>query len=100
MMIMKAIFITYDQAHDEHVLDVLDKYSCRGYTRWSEVSGRGSATGDPHLGSHAWPSTNMALIAMTPDEKVAGVLAALRTLDRESPLLGLRAFVWNVEQSI
>lgn len=97
---MKAIFITFDQAHNEHVLEILEKNNCRGYTRWAEVTGRGSRTGDPHLGSHAWPSTNSAIIAIAPDEKVAPVMARLRQLDESTPLLGLRAFVLPVEQWI
>lgn len=97
---MKAIFITYDQAHNEHILEILEKNNCRGYTRWDEVTGRGSITGDPHLGSHAWPSTNSAIITIIADEKCAGLLARLREIDKASPLLGLRAFAWDVEQSI
>ncbi len=97
---MKAIFITFDQAHADHILEVLEKNNCRGFTRWEDVTGRGSVSGDPHLGSHAWPSTNSAIIAMAQDEKVEGVLSRLRELDADSPLLGLRAFVWNIEQSI
>lgn len=99
-LFMKAIFITYDQAHHEAVIDVLTRLSCRGFTSFGEVQGRGSKTGDPHLGTHAWPSIASATITIVQDDRVASVLERLRQLDKEKPLLGLRAFVWNIESSI
>ena len=52
---MKAVFIACDQAHHEDVLTLLTHFNCRGYTAFGQVTGRGSQTGDPHLGSHAGP---------------------------------------------
>ena len=50
---MKSIFIAYDQAHHEAIIDVLDRCSCRGFTSFGTVQGRGSVKGEPHYGSHA-----------------------------------------------
>lgn len=97
---MKAIFITYDQAHHEAVIEALTRLSCRGFTSFGEVQGRGSKTGDPHYGSHAWPSIASATISIVEDERVDSVLQRLKELDEFKPLLGLRAFVWNIEKSI
>lgn len=97
---MKSVLITFDQAHFERILDILEKNNCRGYTSWNEVTGRGSRGGEPHYGSHAWPSMNSAIITMVDDHRVDPLLDALAAIDRESPLLGLRAFAWNIEKSI
>lgn len=97
---MKSVFITYDQAHSEGVIEALNSSLCRGYTLLPEVAGKGSRTGDPHLGSHAWPSMNEAVITICEDERVQPLLTRLRKLDMENPLLGLRAFVWNIEDMI
>lgn len=97
---MKAIFIAYDQAHHEAVIEILDRTSCRGFTTFGEVQGRGSKTGDPHYGTHAWPSLASSMLTIVDDSKVEPLLARLRALDESKPLLGLRAFVWNVENSI
>lgn len=97
---MKTVFITYDQAHHDGVADVLKSSLCRGYTYFPEIGGCGSQTGEPHLGSHAWPALNEAVITVCEDDRVQPLLDRLRKLDIENPLLGLRAFVWNVEQSI
>ena len=97
---MKTIFITYDRALHDLVIEALDASNVRGYTLLSDVSGRGTKTGDPHLGSHAWPTLNDALFTIVEDSQTDPLLKRLRQLDIDNPLLGLRAFVWNVEQSI
>ena len=97
---MKSVFITYDQAHQENVIEALNDSNIRGYTLFEQTGGRGSKTGDPHLGSHAWPSMNSAIITVIDDFKVPIILERLKKLDSDNPMLGLRAFVWNVEQSI
>ena len=93
---MKALFVACDQAMYDSVMQLMDELAVRGFTGWEELIGRGSATGDPHLGSHAWPAMNSALIAMVEDEKAVEFLARLRKLDEENPNQGLRAFAWNV----
>ena len=97
---MKSVFITFDQAFYERIMSILDRQNCRGFTYLEQVQGRGSKTGDPHYGSHAWPSMCSAIITMVDDAKVDTLLAALHALDVETEQLGLRAFVWNVEKTI
>lgn len=97
---MKTVFITYDQAHHENVIEALNESNTRGYTIVEQVGGRGTKTGEPHLGSHAWPSMNSAVFTVVEDSQVEPLLRRLKKLDSDNPMLGLRAFVWNVEQSI
>lgn len=97
---MKAILITFDQAHYNHIIEILEHNSCRGFTSWQQVSGRGSHDGEPHFGSHAWPSLASAIITMVEDKRVDAVLERLKALDDERPKLGLRAFVWPIEATI
>lgn len=97
---MKAIFIAYDQAHHDNIVDVLTRSNCRGFTSFGTVQGRGSNDGEPHYGTHAWPSLATATLTIVDDSKVDNVLEKLRELDTEKPRLGLRAFVWDVEKSI
>ena len=97
---MKSVFIAYDQALDEYVQEALQASLCKGFTMFPNVLGKGSVNGEPHLGSHAWPSTNMSVLTICSDEKVQPLLDRLHVIDVKNPLLGLRAFVWNVEQTI
>ena len=97
---MKSVFIVYDQAHQENVIEALDDTNVRGYTFFEQVGGRGTKGGDPHLGSHAWPSMNSSILTIVEDEQVQPLLKRLQKLDDDNPMLGLRAFVWAVEKSI
>jgi hypothetical protein len=97
---MKTVFIAYDQAHQENVIEALNESNVRGYTFFEQAGGRGTKGGDPHLGSHAWPSMNSAIITVIDDDRVAPLLKRLKNLDDDNPMLGLRAFVWACEQSI
>ena len=97
---MKAIFIAFDQAYTERVIDVLERSNCRGFTQWEQVMGRGTKTGEPHYGSHAWPSLASSILTMVEDSRVDIVLEKLHEMDVATPKLGLRAFVWNVEKTI
>lgn len=97
---MKSIFIAFDQAHYERIVDMLERSNCRGYTAWEQVTGRGTVDGEPHYGSHAWPSMAGAILTVVEDHRVPIVLAKLRAFNEERPKLGLRAFVWNVEEQI
>ena len=94
---MKAIFISYNQAYGEEIVEVLESNGQRGFTRWDDIQGRGDVDGEPHFGNHAWPVMNVAIMTIVPDEKVAPILAELKAKDEAAHDLGLRAFVWNIE---
>ena len=66
---MKSIFIAYDQAYNMEIADVLEQLGCRGFTMWQDIAGRGGYTGEPHLGNHAWPTMNNAILTFVPDER-------------------------------
>lgn len=97
---MKAVMIILDQAHYTQIVEDLAKLNIRGFTSWREVYGKGSKTGEPHFGSHAWPSINNAILTVVEDNRVKPLLDYLKQLDTEYDNLGLRAFVWNVEEMI
>lgn len=97
---MKSILITFDQAYYERIIGLLDRMNCRGFTYWERVQGRGSKTGEPHFGSHAWPSMCSAILTVVEDHRVDPLLDALHVMDKQTEQLGLRAFVWNIERSI
>lgn len=97
---MKSVFIAYDLAHHEAIIEILDRLSCRGFTAFGEVQGRGSVKGEPHYGTHAWPSLASAMITIVPDDRLPVLMKRLHDLDESKPLLGLRAFAWTIEESI
>ena len=42
---MKSVLITFDQAHYVRIIELLDKLSCRGFSYFEQMRGRGSKTG-------------------------------------------------------
>lgn len=94
---MKAIFIVYNQAHTEKVEYIFDKLNIRGFTRWTELTGRGSVDGDPHMNTHTWPEQNTARLTVVEDEMVPKVLEAVKKMDEINKDVGVRAFSWNIE---
>ena len=37
---MKAIFISYNQAYNEEIVEILDARGLSGFTRWENIEGR------------------------------------------------------------
>lgn len=97
---MKAIMIIYNQAHTERVEYMLDKLGIKGYTLWENVQGRGTNTGVPHLGTHTWPEINKSLLTIVDDDKVANVLNNIQRIDAVNEEVGIRAFVWDILQTV
>jgi len=97
---MKAVFISYNQALTEAMDAILSRLHIRGYTKWDLTVGRGSVKGEPHMGTHTWPSMNSSILTIVPDEKVQPLLETLRKLDSKTEEQGTRAFVWNIEDHL
>lgn len=97
---MKALFISYNMTLTERVNWVFDHYGVRGYTLFPLTYGRGSHSGEPHMGSHTWPAMNATVLAVVEDEKMPSVMEALCQLEKESQMQGMRAFVWEVTDQI
>ena len=97
---MKAIFIAYNQAYNEEIAQLLESYGQRGDTKWENIGGRGTETGEPHLGNHAWPTQNHAILTAVDDSLAPKIMEALRKTDADNPLLGLRAYVLPIEDAL
>ncbi len=94
---MKAVFIVYNQSQTEKVEYLFEKLNIRGFTRWTDLTGRGSVDGVPHMNTHTWPEQNTARLAVVEEDAVATILEGVKRLDEVNKDVGIRAFVWNVE---
>ena len=97
---MMAIMIIYNQAHTEKVEYLLDKLGIKGYSLWENVQGRGTSTGVPHLGTHAWPEINKSVLTIVEDDVVDSVLGNVKKIDAINDEVGIRAFVWDVLKTV
>jgi nitrogen regulatory protein PII len=97
---MKAIFIVFNQTNTERIEYLLDYLGVRGFTWWENVQGRGTDDGEPRKGTHTWPEMNSALLTVVDDEKVDDILRGVRKIDKTNKEIGIRAFVWNIENIV
>jgi len=97
---MKAVMIVYNQAHTNTIMEILDNCSVRGFTKWNDVQGRGTNKGEPHYGTHAWPSKNMATLAIVEESIVPLLTEELKKANSQAEDQGLRAFVWEAESVV
>jgi nitrogen regulatory protein PII len=97
---MKAIMIIYNQANTEKIEYMLDKLGIKGYTLWENVQGRGTNTGVPHLGTHAWPEINKSVMTVVEDNLVDKVLDTVKKIDAINEEVGIRAFVWDILKTV
>ena len=92
--------IIYNQAYSEKVEYMLEKLGIKGYTLWENVRGRGTNTGVPHLGTHAWPEINKSVLTIVDDDKVDIVLKNVKRIDEVNEEVGIRAFVWDILKTV
>ncbi len=97
---MKAVFVVFNQANTERVEYLLDTMGIRGYTWWTDVQGRGTNTGEPRMGTHTWPEMNSAVLTIIPDDLVESLLANIRKMDEINLEVGVRAFVWEISETV
>lgn len=97
---MKSVMIIFNQANTGRVEYMLDVLGIRGFTFFEQVQGRGTNTGDPRRGTHAWPEMNSCVITVVEDEKVDTLLESVKKLDLRNEEVGVRAFVWNIEAAV
>ncbi len=97
---MKSVLIVFNQAHTERVEYMLERLEIRGYTWWNEVRGKGSETGEPRMGTHTWPEMNSAALVVIEDKKVEPLLKSIRKMDEINKEVGVRAFVWDILQTV
>lgn len=97
---MVALFIAYNQAFGDEVVEALEACGQRGYTQWLDIQGRGGVDGEPHLGNHAWPTQNNAILTFLDEAKSEELMRVLRKMDEDNAKLGLRAYSWKAAQEV
>lgn len=94
----QSVFIVFNQTHTERMEYIPDMLHIKGFTWWTDVKGRGSVSGEPRMGTHTWPEMNSALMTVIPESKVAELIEKVKKLDAINQEVGVRAFVWDINQ--
>lgn len=97
---MKAVMIVFNHGITEEVDEALEKLNIKGFTRFVDVHGQGSEKGEPHLGTHIWPSKNAVVITVIEDNLVESLLEKIKEINEEAEEQGIHAFVWAIEKMV
>ena len=97
---MKSVMIVFNHGITEEVNDALEELGIRGYTRFLNVHGQGSVDGEPHLGTHIWPSQNAVILTVIDDDKVDPLLEKVKEINSFAEKQGIHAFVFPVDKMV
>ena len=94
---MKMVFIMYNIAINDEVMEILKDVGIEYYTRWEMVSGRGQTSGS-HLGTHVWPPVNSVLAIAVEDDKKDKLIEKIKEARKKLGKEGIKAFVLPLEE--
>jgi hypothetical protein len=94
---MKMAMISYNEAIDEEVMEVLERCAMKNYTKITGIFGKGTASGT-HLGNDIWPGRNNLLYAACDDNQAKQLLACVRELRKNLNQEGIKAFILPLEE--
>ena len=97
---LKSVMIVYNQANTERVEYLLDTLGVRGFTFFENVQGRGTNGGEPRRGTHAWQEMSSAMLCVVDEQMVETLLEGVEKLDARNKEVGVKAFVWAIEQMV
>ena len=96
---MQMVMVVYDAAHEEAVVELMEKGSVSGYTHWPRVLGRGQRS-EPKMDTAVWPGFNAAVMTALETEAAKELIQALGALNESLGGKGIKAFSWKLDQAI
>ena len=93
------VMISYNEAIDSEVMDVLERCAMKNYTKVNGVFGKGNASGT-HLGNDVWPGRNNLLYIACDDVQAKQMLACIKELRKKLGSEGVKAFVLPLEEAV
>lgn len=93
----KMVMVSYNEAIDTDVMEMLEKCGLKNYTKVMGVFGKGDASGT-HLGNDIWPGRNNLLYIACQDKEAKQLLSFTKELRGKLGMEGLKAFVLSIEE--
>ncbi len=94
---MKMVFIMYNIAINDEVMEILKDAGIEGYTRWERTTGCGQTSG-PHFGTHVWPPVNSVLAIAVEDDRKDKLIERIKEVRKKLGKEGIKAFVLPLEE--
>lgn len=96
---MKAIFIIFNPALEEIIMNSLKTSGADKYTKIPYMLGVGGHS-EAHLDTHIWPGNNIGILVVIKDEKVKAITSSIKKIKKEYLKDGVKAFVMPIEEEI
>ncbi len=95
---MVLLFIVYNNAVDDEVVEIAKQYAT-GYTKFVGVQGEGNK--EPQLGTHVWPGLNNCMMIAIEDNKVKDKIAGeLNKIKVKFKGVGISMFVLQLKEML
>jgi nitrogen regulatory protein PII len=93
---VKMAMISYNNAINSEVMEVLEKCGIDSYTKWTQVQGKGKTSG-PHFGNEVWPGGNSVIFTAIETKESEELLECVKGLRMKLGKAGIKAFIWDLE---
>jgi hypothetical protein len=94
---IKMVMITYNEAIDDEVMEILGSCGLKNYTKIKGVFGKGETSGT-HLGDDIWPGRNNILYAACQDNETRQLILRVKELRKKLGKEGVKAFAWSLDE--
>lgn len=94
----KMVIISYNEAIDAEVMEVLSTCGLENYTKATGVFGKGMSSGT-HLGNDVWPGKNNILYIACEENSARKLVSCIKELRKTSGKEGVKAFVLSIEEA-
>ena len=94
---MKMVMISYNEAIDAEVMEVLKNCGLKNYTKLTGVFGSGATSGI-HEGNDIWPGMNNILYIVCEERPAQQMLLCVKELRKKLGKEGIKAFILPVEE--
>lgn len=94
---LKMVMITYNEAIDAEVMELLNKCIVKNYSKVVGTFGKGNTSGI-HLGDDIWPGRNNILYVACDEKQAKQMLNSVKELRKKLGNEGIKAFILPVEE--
>jgi len=94
---LKMVMISYNEAIDAEVMEVLTNCGVKNYTKILGTFGKGETSGT-HLGNDIWPGRNNILYVVCEEKDAKQLLSCVKAARVKLVKEGIKAFVLPLEE--
>ncbi len=94
---MKMVMVTYNEAIDAEVMEVLKNCGLKNYTKVVAAFGKGTTSGT-HEGTDIWPGRNNILYIACDEKNSQKLLSCIREIRKTLGREGVKAFILPLEE--